>query len=148
MRLLANASLSLLTLSGLAACQSEESYRAEFRTEAVRNCLNGDPAAKAQLTSMGVDMSRLCNCVIDGYMRSASYDQLKQDQDNPSPPGMRAQFPRCAAELGVNRAAQSTPADTGAEALANAQAEIDRAASEMQSQAENAVAEIEKATRE
>ncbi len=148
MRLLASIPLSLLSIAALAACQSEESYRAEFRGEALRNCQNGDPAAKAQLSAMGVDMASLCGCVIDGYMRSASYDQLKQDQNNPSPPGMRAQFPRCARELGVNRAAQSPPADTGAEALANAQAELDRAASEMQSQAENAAAEIEKAARE
>ena len=102
MRLISTMAFAALTVTGLAACgQSEESYRANLRTQGIANCRSGasaNSAEAAQLSQIGLSVEQFCTCAIDRYMRTASYDQLKREQSNPSPPGLTAAGAQCVAE--------------------------------------------------
>ncbi len=112
MRLMLSMAVAAVALTGLAACgQSEEAYRANLRTQGIANCQRGsNPAVASQLQQMGLTVEQLCTCAIDRYMRGASYEQLKADQNNPSPPALEAATAQCVAERVGQTPAGAAPA--------------------------------------
>jgi hypothetical protein len=121
MRLMLGTTIGLLALTGLAACgQSEEGLRTAFRTQGTANCKAGaDPASRARLTEIGMSVDELCTCAIDSYLRTATFEQLKQDRNNPAPPALV----RATAQCVTDHAARSGAApDTGANAATAAPA--------------------------
>lgn len=101
MRLMLSMTVGALALAGLSACgQNEQALRASFRTQAMENCRAGaTPAARGQLTQLGISADQLCSCAIDRYMRAASIDQLKQDRGTEMPAGLNAATTQCVTEL-------------------------------------------------
>lgn len=116
MRLMLSMTVGVLAFAGLSACgQNEQALRASFRTQAMANCQSGGtPAARSQLTLMGITPEQLCSCAIDRYMRTASIDQLKQDRNTAMPPGLNTATMQCASELMRRPAPGAAPAATEA----------------------------------
>jgi hypothetical protein len=113
MRLIWTMTAAAFAVTGLAACgQSDDAYRASFRTQALRNCQQGaDTATRQQLAQAGITPERLCTCVIDKYMQSATMAQLRQDANNPNPPAMQQASIQCVQEvMGQSRGAPAAPA--------------------------------------
>ena len=97
MRLIQTMALGAAALGGLAACgQSDEAFRASYRTKAVTACTQG--AARAP-NAANVDTNRLCTCMVDGYMRATSTDQLKAERNQTAAPAAAQQaMMQCAQE--------------------------------------------------
>jgi hypothetical protein len=137
MRLIWTMTAAALAVTGLTGCQSEESYRANLRTQALANCrtgANGEAGATAQLQQVGMTVDQFCTCAIDRYMRAASYDQLKREQSNPSPPGLTSAGMQCVAEHVQQSGAGAAAPEAGAtpaapDAAPAAPAEADNAGS-------------------
>jgi hypothetical protein len=130
MRLMLGMTFGLVALTGLAACgQSEEGLRNAFRTQGTANCKAGaDPATRARLTEIGLSVDELCTCAIDRYLRTATFEQLKQDRSNPSPPALERATAQCVADHATRSATPGAPvnaATPGAETPPAAQAEPD-----------------------
>jgi hypothetical protein len=150
MRMMPSMTLCALALAGLAGCGGEESYRANLRTQALANCRNGSNAAVAsQLSQVGMTFDQLCTCAIDRYMRATSYDQLKQDQNNPAPQALVTASTQCLSEhmqrangAAANAIGPQTMAPPATDPTADAANAMDAAAGE----AERAAAEVENAT--
>ena len=136
MRLISIMTVSLIAIAGLAACgQSEESLRTAFRTQGTANCKAGaDPATRAQLTEMGMSVDELCTCAIDRYLRTASFEQLKQDRNNPAPPALVRTTAQCvtdhAARSSATPGAPANAAGPAAETPAEAGGEEENTAAE------------------
>lgn len=101
MRLMLGMTFGLVALTGLSACgQSEESLRSAFRTQGTANCKAGaDPASRAQLSQIGMSVDELCTCAIDSYLRTATFEQLKQDRNNPAPPALVRTTAQCVTDF-------------------------------------------------
>ena len=110
MRLMLGMTFGLVALAGLAACgQSEEGLRTAFRTQGTANCRSGaDAASRARLSEIGMSVDELCTCSIDRYLRTATFEQLKQDRNNPAPQALTNASAQCVAEHVAQSAA--TPA--------------------------------------
>lgn len=132
MRLMLGMTFGLLALTGLAACgQSEEGLRTAFRTQGTANCRAGaDPASRARLSEIGMSVDELCTCAIDRYLRTATFEQLKQDRSNPSPPALERATMQCVTEHAARSgaAAASNLSAPGAETPPAAPAEPGTAA--------------------
>ena len=113
MRLMLGTTIGLLALTGLAACgQSEEGLRTAFRTQGTANCKAGaDAASRARLTEVGMSVDELCTCAIDGYLRTATFEQLKQDRSNPSPPALERATIQCITNHAARSATPGAPAN-------------------------------------
>ncbi len=84
MRLIRTMALGAVALSGLAACgQSDEAFRASYRTKAVEACNQG---ARSAPNSAGADMNRFCSCIVDRYMQATSTQQLRAERNQTTPP--------------------------------------------------------------
>ncbi|MET1112318.1 MAG: hypothetical protein ABWX67_12395 [Allosphingosinicella sp.] len=84
MRLILTTAVATLALSGLAACgQGDDAFRTSYRTKAVEACVQGGQRSPG---AGSVDTSRFCNCMVDGYMRETSSEQLKAERNQSSPP--------------------------------------------------------------
>lgn len=102
MRRVAVLSLSIAGFSGLAACtQSDEAYRASYRTEQIATCVSSaTPSARAT-----VDPNRFCTCMIDRYMQGTSTERLKAERNqSEAPPAAQAAATQCAREAAVGGA--------------------------------------------
>ena len=151
--------VGLLALPGLAACSGEEAFRNTMRASALANCQRGaSPEALATAREMGTSAEELCTCGIDRYMRTVSYEQLKQDRNNPEPPMMRNAMMQCMAEhmQRAGRTAASPVPESAAPGriredanrlLEDARSQADRAVEGASSEPENVQAELERATR-
>jgi hypothetical protein len=139
MRLISAVTLGAFAF-GLSGCQSEESYRASFRSQALSNCRSGaTPATTSQLSQIGMTPESACTCAVDRYMRGASYDQLKRDANNQS--ALDTSMIQCVSEQTqrqsaatmneANRALQSATTDAN-RALETATNEVDRAQADME----------------
>lgn len=121
MRLIMGMTAGLLTLSGLAACgQNEDAFRASYRTKAVESCSRGAGMAP---NAAGIDTGRLCNCMVDAYMRATSTAQLKAEQNQTTaPPAAQAAMMQCAQEQAraMQGAAPGTPPASNEPAAASA----------------------------
>jgi hypothetical protein len=106
MRLILAMPIMAAAVAGLAACgQSDDAFRASYRTKAVEACSQG---ARSAAGSAGVDANRLCSCMVDNYMRATSTEQLKAERDKTTPPpAARAAMMQCARE---QAGAMSAPA--------------------------------------
>jgi hypothetical protein len=111
MRLILTMATAALAITGLSACgQSEEGFRANLRTQGIANCktgANANGAAAAQLSQAGMSVDEFCTCAIDRYMRATPYEQLKQEMNNPSPPGLTSAGMQCVAERAQRSAANA-----------------------------------------
>lgn len=122
MRLIMSLGVGALALTSLAACnrQSDDSVRANFRSMALAGCRQGgDPATRAQMSQVGINIDELCTCAIDRYMSSAPIDQLR---GNPTPQALQsvqAASMQCAQEM-VSRAGAAPGATPGTPPGANA----------------------------
>ena len=98
MRIFQTMMLGAVALGGLAACgQSDEAFRASYRTKALASCNRGGQTAP---NPGNVDVNRLCTCVVDGYMRSTPTDRLRAEGDQSTPPAAAQQaMMQCAQEL-------------------------------------------------
>ena len=97
MRMMAIVSLGLVGLSGLAACsESDEAFRARYRTEAIAACVQG-----ARTSNPGnLDPNRFCSCMVDGYMRGTTSDRLRAERSqNEPPPAAQSAIAQCAREM-------------------------------------------------
>jgi hypothetical protein len=94
MRLISTISLPILTICTLVACgESDEAFRANYRTKAVADCARG---ANSQSNPTGVNMNQLCGCMVDGYMRVTPTDRLKAERDqSEAPPAANAAMRQC-----------------------------------------------------
>lgn len=99
MRLIRTMTIAALTVGGLVACgQGDEAFRASYRTKAVAACTQG--AARAP-NAGNVDTNRFCNCMVDGYMRATSTEQLKAERNQTAPPAAAQQaMMQCVREQG------------------------------------------------
>jgi hypothetical protein len=108
-----------LALAGLAACKpSDESVRNTVRAQALQGCRQGDPAARAQMSQMGLNLDELCTCAIDRYLASAPIEQLR---GNPGPEAQQAvqrASMQCAQEM-ISRAGATPGAIPGAAPATN-----------------------------
>lgn len=107
--------LGAVALGALAACgQSDEAFRASYRTKAVDTCNQG---ARSTPAPAGVDAARLCACIVDRYMAATTTEQLRaeRNQTRPPPAAQNAMM-QCAQEQARNlpgaagAAAPETPA--------------------------------------
>jgi len=108
MRLILTTAVATLALSGLAACgQGDDAFRASYRTKAVEACVQGGQRSP---NAGQVDTNRFCNCMVDGYMRETSSEQLKaeRNQSTPPPAAQRAMAQCIQAELGGQPGATPT----------------------------------------
>ena len=97
MRMMAVVSLGLVGLTGLAACsESDEAFRARYRTEAINACVQG-----ARTSNPGnLDPNRFCTCMVDGYMRGTPSERLRAERgENTPPPAAQAAIQQCAREM-------------------------------------------------
>lgn len=102
MRMILTIATTALAITGLSACgKSEESFRANLRTQGIANCKAGagaNSAAAAQLSQVGMSVDEYCTCAIDRYIRATSYEQLKSEVNNPAPQGLISAGAQCVAE--------------------------------------------------
>lgn len=106
-------SLGLVGLSALAACsESDEAFRARYRTEAIASCVQG-----ARTSNPGnLDPNRFCPCMVDGYMRGTTTDRLKAERnDNSPPPAAQTAMAQCAREIMGAQGGATPPAAGGNE---------------------------------
>jgi len=89
--------VAIVGFSGLAACsESDEAFRARYRTQAIEACVQGGRSSNPA----GLDASRFCPCMVDGYMRATPSDRLKAERNETAPPpAARAAIEQCAREL-------------------------------------------------
>ncbi len=97
MRLFLCIPLTAATMATLGACgQSDEAFRASYRTKSVEACVTG---TRASPNAALVDGQRLCTCMVDRYMRDTPSDRLKAERDQTEPPpAARAAMIQCATE--------------------------------------------------
>lgn len=97
MRVMVGLTLGILGISGLAACsESDEAFRARYRTQAIEACVQGGRSSNPA----GIDASRFCPCMVDGYMRATPSDRLKAERNETAPPAAaRAAIEQCARQL-------------------------------------------------
>lgn len=145
MRLILTVAATALAITGLSACgKSEESFRANLRTQGIANCktgANGNSAAAAQLQQVGLTVEEFCTCAIDRYMRATPYEQLKTEVNNPSPPGLTSAGAQCVSERVQQSAANAMHSATQEMNAAAAAAEGAAPAEGQGAADENATAE-------
>ncbi len=132
----------------LAACgQSEEAFRADYRTRAVSSCVTGARSSPnaAQATAAGINPETLCNCMIDRYMRDTPIDRLKSEENSSTPPpAAQAAARQCALE--ATRAAN--PAAAAAATAGDAASTVDQARRDIDNATRGATADMENALEE
>lgn len=108
MRVMTFVSLGLVGLTGLAACsESDEAFRARYRTEAIARCVQGARTSNPA----GLDPNRFCTCMVDGYMRGTPSERLRAERSqNEPPPAAQSAIAQCAREL---TGGQATPPAEG-----------------------------------
>jgi hypothetical protein len=116
MRVMIGLSLGMVGLSGLAACsESDEAFRARYRTEAIASCVQG-----ARTSNPGnLDPNRFCPCMVDGYMRGTPSERLRAERnDNTPPPAAQTAMAQCARDLMGGPAGATPPAEANRQAEA------------------------------
>lgn len=108
MRYIRTMAVSMLVLTGLAACgQSEQAQRNTAREAMLLGCRNGDASDRAALNQAGVSVDRFCTCAVDRYLQSATAEQIRQLSANPNnAAGLEATAAQCVTEM----VGQSAPA--------------------------------------
>jgi hypothetical protein len=102
MRHVLNAASLTLVVAGLGACgQSDEAFRATYRTGAVESCVTGARSApNAAVAAAQIDFQRLCGCTVDAYMAQATTEQLRREGSGSTPPpAARAAMMTCLGQL-------------------------------------------------
>lgn len=121
MRILLGMTLGAVAITGLGACgQSEEAFRASYRTEALRSCTAGANSTNtAPLTQLGITVQALCECAIDRYMQATPVDQLRREMNaTEMPAGVRNATIQCTTQLMRPQGGAATPALPSTEAPA------------------------------
>lgn len=86
MRLVPTAAFLTFAAAALGACgNSDEAFRATYRTGAVESCMSGARAAP-NAAATGLDFQRLCGCAVDAYMAQTSTEQLRREGSGATPP--------------------------------------------------------------
>lgn len=86
--------------------ESDEAYRARYRSRAMDLCRQG--AGSAPNAGI-IDASQLCTCMVDSYMRASSSEQIRAEKDLPeAPERTSAAMDQCAREA-ARRAGTPTP---------------------------------------
>jgi hypothetical protein len=113
MQLIRTIALGAVTLGALAACgQSDDAFRASYRTRALPSCNQG---ARSAPSPAGVDAGRLCTCIVERYMAATTTEQLRaeRDQSRPPPAAQNAMM-QCAQEQARNLPGVSPAPEAGA----------------------------------
>jgi hypothetical protein len=137
-----------VTAVALAACgQSEEAFRADYRTKAVSSCVTGARSSPnaAQATAAGINPETLCNCMIDRYMRDTPIDRLKSEANSSTPPpAAQAAAQQCAMEA----VRTINPAAAAAAATRDAAGTAEQATRDIENATRGATADVENAMEE
>jgi hypothetical protein len=94
--------MTALVLIGCDAGEStspDEAFRAEFRENAVRTCLEPSRSA-APAGTEGLDWQRICGCAADNFMAGKRTDELRTASE--IGPSDRPAVERCAREMKQN----------------------------------------------
>lgn len=105
----------VVAASALAACQSDDQFKQQWRTTAVNACVE---QARSQPMPAGLDAGRVCNCSIDRIMEGKSADELRRHQGGAADAEAARQ---CATEAMTAAAgAPATPASNASAGAAEA----------------------------
>jgi hypothetical protein len=102
MRTILTATSLVIATAGLAGCGgSDESFRAAYRTGAVRACASGARASPnaAAAQSAGVDFQRVCECAVDRHLANSTTAALRgEKQGDTVPAGAQTAMMQCLTE--------------------------------------------------
>ena len=104
-RLLAVA--TILPLTALAACGSEESARNTFRTSSIEGCVSASRTSSVPPQMAGFDWQRLCTCATDKIMEGKTARELAQL--TPGGPGQTEAVQQCVMDMQRDGAIPGVP---------------------------------------